>query len=265
MAIDLSSLKKISNNDPPLLLVYGTAGMGKTTLALSKPNSVYLQIAPERPPQGIETVGFGELKTYADFIEALAALCKQPHDFQHCVIDSLDALESLVWRETCRRNNWKDLESPGYGKGYLAADHVWKDMIDGCEYLRRTRRLTITWLALAEATNHEEPGAQPYKRYAMKLHKRAEGLTTQAADAVLFINTRVILKETEAGFGRKDVHATGEGTRWLFTDGRPAFVAKNRFRMPDKINIDPGNPWGSIEKFLPGYTPPETAAAQSAA
>jgi hypothetical protein len=265
MAINIASLRKIENTDPPLLLIYGVAGMGKTSLALDRHSTVYLQIAPERPPQGVEAVGFGELKTYGDFIQALGSLYQEEHDFTHVVIDSLDALETLIWRETCLRNNWKDLEQPGYGKGYLAADHVWKEVIEGLEAVRRDRKMVVTMLALAEATNHEEPGQQPYKRYAMKLHKRAEGLTTQAADAVMFINTQVVLKETEAGFGKTSAHATGGGTRWLFTDGRPAFVAKNRFKMPEKIALDAKRPWTSIDKFLPGYVPAETVAAQNAA
>ena len=111
--------------------------------------------------------------------------------------------------------------------------------------------MTIIWLALALASNHEEPGSQPYKRYDLKLHKRAEGLMTQAADGVFFINTKVVIKEAESGFGKKAIHAEGGGTRWLFADGRPAFVAKHRFlKMPDAFMLPKGKAWAEISKYL---------------
>ncbi len=261
MAIALSSLARRSAPLPPLILFYGTAGMGKTSIACQAPGAVYMQIAPERPPSDVDPIGFGELTEWAQIMDALSALYTETHDYQTVVIDSIDALEPLVWRETCLRNQWKDIEQPAYGKGYLAADHVWRELVAGCDALRRDRGMQIIWLALADATTHEEPGQQPYKRYAMKIHKRAEGLLTQAADAILFINTKVTIKESEAGFGKKSVHAEGGGTRWLFCDGRPAFVAKNRFNLPDSFPLPKGAAWGELAKHLPGAAAPATKAA----
>ena len=81
MAISLESLKRSSNTLEPMLLVYGTAGMGKTSLALEAPDPVYIQIAPERPPVGIETTGFGEITSWDQLLQALEALNSD------CVID----------------------------------------------------------------------------------------------------------------------------------------------------------------------------------
>lgn len=256
MAISLSDLKKKTNDDTPIIMVYGTAGMGKTSFALDFPEAVYIQIMPERPPAGIESNTFGELNSYSEVMDALRSLAKDKHDFKTVIIDSMDALEPIIWKETCFRNQWKDLEQPGYGKGYLAADHVWREFIFACDWLRRNKGITVIWLALAEATSHEEPGKAPYKRYAMKTHKRAEGLLTQTADAVLFVNTKIDIKETEAGFGSTTRHADGGGMRWLFSDGRPAFVAKNRFlNMPDQLPLPKVNSYESIKQYLPGAIP----------
>jgi len=250
MALTLSSLQKGHNDDEPILLFYGTAGMGKTTLALDAPDPVYLQISPERPPKGVEVNSFGDLTSWSQVDEALTALYQEEHTFKTVIIDSVDALEPLIWADVCVQNNWANIETPGYGKGYLMADGHWRRLIDMCDYLRRDRGMTVIWLALALASNHEEPGAQPYKRYDLKLHKRGEGLITQAADGVLFINTKVVVKESEGGFGKKAVHAEGGGTRWLFTDGRPAFVAKNRFHMPEAIMLPKGKGWAEISKYV---------------
>jgi hypothetical protein len=124
-------------------------------------------------------------------------------------------------------------------------------VIDFCERLRTERGMNVIWLALALAKDHEEPGVQPYKRYDLKVHKRAEGLMTQAADGVFFINTKAVVKEVDSGFGKKSAHVEGAGTRWLYTDGRPAFVAKHRFSgMPDSIMLTKGKGWQEISKYF---------------
>ena len=250
MALSLESLQKIRNKIDPILLFYGTAGMGKTTLALDAPSPVYLQISPERPPMGVETTSFGEITSWAQICEALTALYEQEHEFKTVIIDSLDALEPILWKDVCIQNQWANIEAPGYGKGYMIADGHWRQLIDMCDYLRRDRGMTVIWLALALAKDHEEPGAQSYKRYDLKLHKRAEGFVTQAADGVFFINTKVVVKEADGGFGKKSVHAEGGGARWLFTDARPAFVAKNRFNMPESIMLPKGKGWTEISKHI---------------
>jgi len=255
MAISLESLQTSSNTLEPMLLFYGTAGMGKTSLALEAPAPVYIQITPERPPVGIQTTGFGEITSWDQLLQALEALNSDKNNFKTLVIDSLDALEPMIWRDVCVANQWTSIETPGYGKGYIIADGHWQQLIEICDFLRRTRGMTIIWLALALAKDHEEPGSQPYKRYDLKLHKRAEGLTTQAADGVFFVNTKVVIKEADGGFGKKAIHAEGGGSRWLFTDGRPAFVAKNRFNMPDAIMLPKGKAWAEISKYMP--TTPE--------
>lgn len=259
MAISLASLQRSSNTLDPMLLIYGTAGMGKTSLALEAPDPVYIQISPERPPVGVETVGFGELTSWEELLQALESLNSDENQFRTLIIDSLDALEPLIWRDVCVSNQWTSIETPGYGKGYIIADAHWQQLIEMCDYLRRTRGMTIIWLALATAKDHEEPGSQPYKRYDLKLHKRAEGLVTQAADGVFFVNTKVVIKEAEAGFGKKAIHAEGGGSRWLFSDGRPAFVAKNRFGMPDAIMLPKGKAWNEIAKYLPQTNTPTKA------
>ena len=259
MAISLESLKRSSNTLEPMLLVYGTAGICKTSLALEAPDPVYIQIAPERPPVGIETTGFGEITSWDQLLQALEALNSDKNQFKTLVLDSLDALEPMIWRDVCVANQWASIEAPGYGKGYIVADTHWQQLIEICDFLRRERRMTIIWLALALAKDHEEPGSQPYKRYDLKLHKRAEGLTTQAADGVFFVNTKIVIKEADGGFGKKAIHAEGGGSRWLFADGRPAFVAKNRFNMPDAIMLPKGKAWAEIAKYMPTTTEPTKA------
>lgn len=260
MAINLADLKRVKSTLPPRLLVYGVAGIGKTSFAAEFPNAVFIQ-TEEGTPGNVEIDTFGNLSTYGQVCEALGTLYQEDHDFRTVVVDSLDALEPLVWNETCVRNNWRHIEEPGYGKGYLAADAVWREFIDGCNALRRDRGLTVIWLGHSSVDRFEQPGAQPYNRYDLRLQKRGAAILTDEADAILFMNTKVSIKETDAGFNKKNVHAEGGGSRWLFTDGRPAFIAKNRYGMPESVMIPFGKGYPALAKYLPGHAAEQSAAA----
>jgi hypothetical protein len=260
MAISLADLKRVKSTLPPRLLIYGVAGIGKTSFAAEFPNAVFIQ-TEEGTPGNIEIDTFGEMSTYTQVVEALGSLYQEDHDYRTVVVDSVDHLEPLIWNETCVRNNWRTIEDPGYGKGYLAADGVWREFIDGCNALRRDRNMTVIWLAHSAVERFDQPGAQPYNRYDLRMQKRGIAILTDEVDAILFMNTKVSIKETDAGFNKKNVHAEGGGTRWLFTDGRPAFVAKNRYGMPDSVMIPPGRGYETVAKYLPGHQPAQQTEA----
>jgi hypothetical protein len=250
MVLNINDIKEAPPPTAPMILVYGVEGLGKTSLALDFPDPVYLQIAPEAPPRHLRPKGFGVLRTYDDVMGALRALYKEPHSYQTVVIDSLTALEPLLMQDVCIRNKWKDIEAPGFGKGYVAAEAAWRSFMKGCAALCAGRNLTVVLIGLAEAGEHTEPGMAGYKKYNLRLHKRAVGIVTQTPDAVLFLNTKVTVKETDTGFGKKDGHAVGGGTRWLFCDGRPAFNAKNRFNLPEAIMLDDVHPYAALASYF---------------
>ena len=39
-------------------------------------------------------------------------------------LDSVDALEPLIWAAVCLSRSWSSIEAPGYGRGYVEADAV---------------------------------------------------------------------------------------------------------------------------------------------
>jgi hypothetical protein len=207
---------------------------------------------------GLKIQGVDPQNSFVDLMNTLRAVYKESHGFKAVVIDSLDAMEPMVFQETCIRNNWKSIEAPGFGKGYVAAADTWRLFVHACNALRRDRGILVLWLALAEAVIHEEPGVPPFRKYGLRLQKRSESLLTQSADAVLFLNTKATIKEIDSGFNQKTYIADGGGTRWLYTDSRPAFMAKNRFNMPEAIMVDKANPWVAISPYLPAIVLPTT-------
>lgn len=245
MAISLASLRQRSESKPPRMLVYGTAGIGKTSLGMAAPAPVFIQTEESE----VDCPTFGLLKTYGDVMEAIGALYGEPHDYRTLVLDSVDWLEPLVWAETCRLNNWTTIEAAGYGKGYLAALDQWRTILDGMNALRDERGMTILLIAHCEIKRFDSPETEPYDRYQIKLHSRASALVQEHVDAVLFANYRVSTVKADLGFNKKAVRGVGGGDRLLYTNERPAFLAKNRFALPDSLPLE----WASLAAGIPYF------------
>jgi hypothetical protein len=258
MALSLKSLRKVTAIEPARIILYGTPKVGKTSLAAEFPDPVFLQVE-EGTPGDLELTSFGQLTTFDAVLEAFTALIVEEHDYKTVVIDSLDAMEPLVWAETCRRNGWRSIEDPGYGRGYVQAEDTWRDLIAAVNALR-SRGMTVVEIAHSEAIRYEPPGMEPYSRYHLKLHKRAAALVTQEADVIAFISYDVTLKKTDTGFGKKSTHAEGGGTRVIHLEERPSFAAGNRYGMPARLPYKKGQGYSVLAPYLPSAQAPEKPA-----
>jgi AAA domain len=246
---------------PPIIVLHGLPGIGKTTLAQNFPNAVFLQ-CEDGIPSGLEIATFGLLESYPAVVDALKHLGTEPHDFSTVVIDSIDKLEPLIFSGVCSQHGYTNIESPGFGKGYVQADSLWLDILRAGEWLRRTRGMMIVLLAHSEIVTINDPRVASYASYQLRLHKRARGLVEDAADLIGFLATDVVVKSEQGGFGKTRARADGGSTRWLHTEGRPAFVAKNRYAMPERIAIPQRFDYPStLGKFFPQPQAGATTAA----
>lgn len=237
MAISLASLNRIDSPKPPRIVLYGPHGVGKNTFAANAPKPVLINLEDGHPAdQPIDA--FPRAKTFEEVMEAFTALYSEEHDFETLVVDSLDWLEPLIWAEACRRNNWQDIEQPGYGKGYLAALDIWREYLDAVNSLRNDKSMAVIQIAHAEIKTFNSPETEPYDRYQIKLQKRAGELVQEHADMVLFTNWKVSVTKSDAGFNKKVSRGIGAGQRVLYTEERPAFLAKNRHRLPAELSLD---------------------------
>ena len=257
MAISLASLRSSTSLSPPRLLLYGVAGVGKTEFAAASPRPVILQT--EDGLGRIEATTFGLLRSFDEIMEALGALYTETHDFETLVVDSLDWLEPLVWQHTARTHNQPDIESFGYGKGYLAALDTWRSFLDGVNALRDERGMGVILIAHAEIKRFDSPETEPYDRYQPKLHRSASALVQEHVDAVLFANYRVSTLKSDVGFNKKVVRGVSGGDRLLHTAERPAFLAKNRFGLAETLPLS----WPELAAGIPFYAAPPSAAPAS--
>jgi hypothetical protein len=226
---------KISDAKPnpaPIILLYGSEGRGKSTLAFKSPNPVAI-LSERGIPRGVTVPAFDAISKNEDVLKAISDLIQEPHDYRSLVIDTLDSYEPMLLDYVCRMNGWKTIEQPSYGRGYVAADDEWRRFIRGTTALRDKRDMTIVFVCHAEIITVNDPRAPSYTSYMPKLHKRARSLLMDGCDIVGFLgdDLRTVTDDNDR------VRASAGPARYLFTEGSPSFSAKNRFAMPSKIAI----------------------------
>ena len=82
----------------------------------------------------------------------------------------------------------------------------------------------------------DSPETEPFDRYQIKLHKMASALVQEHADMVLFANFKTSVTKSDVGM-KKVARGVGAGTRVLYTEERPAFLAKNRHNLPPELPL----------------------------
>jgi AAA domain len=245
MAITLAQLNRASTPKPPRILIHGVAGVGKTTFAAEANRPVFIQT--EDGLGTLSAANFPLARSYDDVMGAISALYTEQHDFATVVIDSVDWLEPLIWAKACRDNGWSSIEDAGYGKGYVACLGLWRQYVDGLNALRDDRGMTVVQIAHTDIKRFDSPEHDPYDRYVIKLHARAAALLQEHSDVVLFANYRISTVKADVGFNKKVSRAVGSGERVIHTTERPAFLAKNRYDLPDSLPLE----WSAFAQAMP--------------
>lgn len=261
MALSLKDLNSSATMRPPRIVIYGPHGVGKNTFASSAPSPVLIDIEDGQPAGlGVPSL---RVTNFTELMEALGALYSEEHDFGAVIVDSLDWLEPIFHREAIRRNNaanpnkpWETIEDAGYGKGYILALDPLREYLDGINALRNDRGMAIIQTAHAEVKRFDSPESEPYDRYQIKLHKQASALVQEHADMVLFANYKTSVTKAEVGPKKTVARGVGGGTRVIYTEERPAFLAKNRHNLPPELPLD----WGALAAAMAPAQPAADAA-----
>jgi hypothetical protein len=232
MAFDLKSIRKNDAMAAPRIMVYGVEGIGKSTFGAGSPNPIY--ILTEDGLGSLKVNHFPLATSSQDVMDAIATLYKENNAFETVIIDSLDWLEAIIQREIEQKYDAKDL---AYGKGSLIAAEKWREILDGLNALRNDKGMAIILIAHTTIKRFDSPEVEPYDRYQPKLQERSNAVVREWADAVLFANYRTIVKKDDVGFNQTNNRGISTGERLLFTSERPAYMAKNRYNMPESIPL----------------------------
>lgn len=230
MAFDLKSISKNVAISSPRVLLYGVEGVGKSTWAASCPKPVF--ICTEDGLGSLKVDAFPLAETSDDVMAAIQTLYNSDHKFLTVVIDSMDWLENMISREIEAKYDAKDL---AYGRASVYAVARMREILEGLNALRNDKKMIVVLLAHCQIRRFDSPEVEPFDRYMPKLQDKANAVCREWVDAVLFANTKTLVKKDDTGFGTTNNRGITTGERMLFTSEKPAYMAKNRYSMPESI------------------------------
>lgn len=228
---------------PPRICIYGTHGIGKSTIASQFPAPIF--ISTEDGISTMDVTSFPQAADIKDVIGSIRTLLKEEHEFRTVVLDSVDWLvEPLIVGEVEATHDAKDM---AFGKGQILVAEEFREILEGMDMLRRKRDMNIVLLAHAAVVRYENPQTEPYDRYQPKIPNRCNALLQEWVDVLGFAAFKVIIKKAEAGFNKEVARGITTGERLLHLIENPAYVAKNRYNCPETVELK----YDEIIKHIP--------------
>ena len=232
--MSLSNIRKKAKQKPPRIVLYGGAGVGKTFFAASTNKPIF--ILCEDGMGKIEADHFPLAQSFEEVLKNLQSLLDNDNDYKTLVVDSLDWLEPLIWDKACQDNNWKSIEQPGYGKGYVEVLKYWRQYINLLNELRE-KGFMIMQIAHNQIKRFESPEIEAFDRHELKLHRKASDLILEHSDCCFFANYKLGTVQVKGKGGNMTTKAVS-GERIVYTQEKPAFLAKNRYALPETLPFE---------------------------
>ena len=232
MTFDLKSIRKNEAIAAPRVVCYGVEGIGKSSFAAGATKPIF--ILTEDGLGSLKVDHFPMAQSFDDVMGAIDSLYTEKHDFETVVLDSLDWLEAIIQREIEAKHEAKDL---AYGKGALIAAEKWREILEGFNALRNDKGMAVILIAHTTIKRFDSPETEPYDRYQPKLQERSNAVVREWCDALLFANYKTIVKNADVGFNKAVARGISTGERLLYTSEKPAYMAKNRYNLPESIPL----------------------------
>lgn len=220
------------------VVVYGTEGIGKTTLASKMPKPLFIDI--ERGTHGIDvaSVEIGDAMTFAEIMGIVNELINDHQGYSTLVIDSLDMLEKQIAQEICDKAGKDSIADVGdWGKGYTIVHDRFGRLLDKLSNLVDSG-MNVVCLAHSQLQLQTLPDEQgSFDRYELKLQrKQVAPIVKEWCDTLIFVNYKTNVVEVKGDTKKK---AQG-GKRWAYSEHRPAFDAKHRASLdiPEECSIE---------------------------
>jgi hypothetical protein len=229
-------------HSPVRAVVYGTEGIGKSTLAAAFPAPVILDTEEGTHHLDVARVSIG---SWDELRAAIAELGGGRGEFRTVVIDSADWAERLLTEQLLRDNKWASIESAGYGKGFTMLAEAFGRFLTQCDALIGVG-LNVVFVAHSKVQRTSPPDmADGFDRYELKLTKQTAPLLKEWCDLLAFCNYKTAV--TEGSDGRKK--ATGGKRRLMHLERAAAWDAKNRYGLDAELPM-------AIESLAPIFAEP---------
>lgn len=212
-------------------IIYGPEGIGKSTLASKFPNAVFIDYE-----HGTDTMDVARFETPSSFEETIHLLnsIAQEDICKTVILDTADKLEQIITKYVCESKGLKSIEDAGYGKGYTYLLESWIELLKVLDKVIESGK-NVVLVAHAQMRKFEQPDEMgAYDRWELKLSKKTAPIIKEWADMLLFCNYKTTVTEDPKTKSKKAVG----GKRVMYATHSPVYDAKNRFGLPDSMEMD---------------------------
>ncbi|MFW6039279.1 MAG: ATP-binding protein [bacterium] len=253
----LSTVTSESKPKPPLTVIHGDGGVGKSTLAANGKSPLFIPF--EDGLAGLQGVArTSRPESLAQFLSLLDELEQEEHDFRTVIIDSADWAEPVLEAAVCEMYGAPRIADIDYGKGYAALAETWVNVLNRLTRLRDNRGIFPLVICHSAVSQAPDPLKGEHPQWTLKLQKKSAARLVEWADIVGYAAVEYAVTKEKGGFGRESKRAVGTGERLLHLQPSPAFVAKNRYGMPASIPLD----WAAFTQAYMHAVNPQPQEAQ---
>jgi hypothetical protein len=254
------NVKKANPKTPLKLVIYGGAGVGKSTLGARSDKPIF--IPAEKGTSQLLTTNnepvdeFQGITSWDSVIAAIESLTTENHNYQTLVLDSADWTEKLAHQKILG-NNHTDIvrANGGYGSGYRLSQRMHFDLISKLDRLQEVKGMHIIVTAHAQVKQAKDPSIiEDYDRHEIKCHDLISSIWIEWANFVAFVRYAIFTKDE----GTKKSRAFTDGSRIMYSTENGAFQAKNHFDFPSEMKFDL-NIWNTIMAYVTKGPKKETA------
>ena len=228
---------------PQRIVIHGPEGIGKSTLANQFPAPVFVDTEGSTNSMDLKRM---ECKSWQDVLDAVKWLKTQKHSFKTAVFDTADWAERFCVQFLCARDNKTSIEGWGFGKGYTFLSEEFGRLLSSLDALIDSG-MHVIFVAHTTVKKMELPDQEgSYDHWELKCSRQVSPLLKEWADALLFVNYKVIVTTDED----KRSKAIGGRKRIIHTQHTAAYDAKNRWELPDQIPFALPFDFGVFAKVL---------------
>lgn len=216
---------------PLKVVIYGAEGIGKSTFASQFPEPLFLDTECGTSSLNIRRVKCGSSWEY--LLSCVEEVIKDPSICKTLVIDTADWAESLCSKFVCEKYRKSNIEEFGFGKGYVYLQDEFSKLLTALNKLIELG-VNVVVTAHGKPRKFELPEeAGQFDRWEMKLSKQVAPLLKEWCDMLLFCNYKTYVVTTE-----NNTKKAQGGKRVIYTSHHACWDAKNRYGLPDELDLD---------------------------
>jgi len=261
MTFEFGKLKMREVPSPPLMVLYGGPGIGKTAFGVGtsresgfkvgKENHLLLNVdsrgADRLTCQRATDLLGKSIDSTQDLNTVFKNLAEKENPITWLVVDDLTSLEEMFVREVCTENGVSEIGKIEYGKGYELARTKWHHLFKLIKQLQEIKPIAILLIGHTKVDMKKDPMSDSYSRHDLQLDKRSKEIIKKSVDLIGFAHRITFTAPVKGAFNKDEVKAVGDGKRVIsFAPDMEGFESKDRFNLPKEIDLE----WAVFEKEL---------------